>query len=341
VTRRPWIATAASVAIVLFAAVSYRDFAARWACPGDPQFASMLVPLNLGSALQQGQLLPYVQALLALLRDGNIWYLTEFLPKPHYTSSMLPGFDHPVLARATFLAFLIFIAEGLVLYLWTVLARRRREEWWPVIAVGAVWLFYFANVVSRLRKNDYEAELMEPVMAMAALGSFWLAWPRLVQTIGEARMLVAARAGLVALLTFSIASQAALLDNYFPYAMNAWLAPGDTPGQRYSISAFGYGRLEPSMLAAARLCGIAPADHPRHLVIDELTSFAFRASIEPYFLTFFEPDGWGLFRPDPTALWREKRSAGMIVSCERVPAVFADKVTRSNGFCCLPSFAPS
>jgi hypothetical protein len=340
VARRPGVALAAGAAVVIFAAVSYRDWSARWACPADPQFASLLLQLNLGSALEQGKLLPYLASLAGSLGSASMWYVSQFAPKSDYTSNLLPPFDHPALAIAMRILFAIFVIEGFAAYVVALAARPRRPQVLSFIAVAALWLFYLACVVTRIIKNDYEAALMEPVMAMAALGSLFLAWPVLARAAGEARALAVARAGVIALLVLSATSQALLIANYAPYARGAWREPGYPPGQPYSLSSFGYGPLVPRIEAAARLCGIDPAARNEHLVVDELTSFAFRAAYQPLFVTFFE-GGWGAFRPDPSGLWRDQHSAGMIVGCERVPQALADKVTRSGGFCCLPSFSAS
>jgi hypothetical protein len=338
--RRPGIAAVASAAVVIFAAVSYRDWSARWACPGDPHFASLLFPINLGSALEQGRLLGYLTTLGDALGYASTWYLGQFTPNAYYTSNLLPPFDHPALASAMRILFGIFVAEGFLAFLLALASRPRRPQVLSFIAVAALWLFYLACVATRITKNHYEAELMEPVMAMAALGSLWLAWPPLARAAGETRALAAAHAGVIALLVLSAASQALLIANYAPYARGAWQEPGYPPGQDFSLSIFGYGPLVARMEAAARLCGIDPAARNEHLVVDELTSFAFRDAYQPFFVTFFE-GGWGAFRPDPSGLWRDQHSAGMIVGCTRVPPAFADKVTRSGGFCCLPSFAAS
>jgi hypothetical protein len=280
-----------------------------------------------------------VEQLRALASAGG-WYLHQFTPKPDYVAHILPAFDRPLLAGAMSIAFTIFLAWSAIAYVMAVLTRAWRDAPFAAAGTGALWLFYFASVATRIFKSEYEAELMEPVMAMAALGSFWLAWPLIAGRYGATRAAAAARAALLALLFLSVASEAALLANYIPYAETTWRVPGIAPGQPVSVGVAGFASIEPRMIAAARLCGIDAAAPGEHLVVDETTSFAFRRSRQPFFVTFFD-HGWGQFRPDPTELWRAHKSAGMIVACERVPPVFAGKVARSGGFCCLPSFAPS
>lgn len=339
--RHRWIGAAAIVSVLIFAAIASSNWVARTACLADPHFATILMTDSIGTALEQGQFATYLRWLGASLMQVDGWYLDQFVAAPAYTAGLLPPFPYPILGRATTIGFAVFVIEGLLAFFFAAITQRKRVSWLPIIAIGSMWLFYCANVVIRVHKNDYEAELMEPVMVMAALGSFWLAWPSLVQACGEASMRFVAHAGIIVLLVMSIVSQMALLDTYVPIALTAWQKPGYPLGQRYSVSIFGYNKLVPEMRATAALCGINPAAHPRHLVVDELASFLFRGTVEPYFLTFFDERSWGRFRPDPTALWREKRVAGMIAACERVPSAFADKVIRSGMFCCLPSFGPS
>ena len=340
IARRPAVAAVASAAVAIFAVVAYRNWAARWACPDDPGYAHLLMWDNLGSALEQHMFLPFMRELFHSLVYGGAWYLSEFLPKPTYTSGLLPGFDRPILAGTIAIAFVVFVTGGIAAFIEALIARAWRREPLAFFGTAALWLYYGAAVAIRVAKNDYEAAAMEPAMAMAALGSFQLGWRRLAELFGAARMAAVARGGLVVLLALSLASEAMLLANYIPDAAGAWREPGIPRGQQVSVSVAGYGALSRRIAAAARLCGIDAAAPGEHLVVDETTSFVFRRSRQPFFVTFFE-EGWGKFRPDPTELWRDKKSAGMIVACERVPPALSGKAVSSGGFCCLPSFAPS
>ena len=340
ITRRPRIAGCAGAGILAVAFVSYRDFALRVACPGDPDIAALFVKINIGSALDQGKLLPYLKDVLFSLRRTAGWYINEFTLRSKYASDMLPGFSHPLLGWAVELFFSLLVVAGIAAFLLLAARfRRERETRLAVAGVGALWFFYFACVGSRILKFDYEAELMEPVMAMAALSSLWLAWPRLILRFGGARVAVAARGALIILLALSVASQGWLLINDAPYAWGAWKKPGYAAGQAFSITTFGYGRLKAQILATARLCGIDPAASPHHLVVDELTYFALANAYEPFFMTYFDENGWRQGLGDPRPLWRAGKSAGMVVACQRTQSVFADAVTRNGAFCCLPNFS--
>jgi hypothetical protein len=342
ITRRPWVASCAGATILAVAFVSYRDFALRWACPGDPDIARLFVKLNIGSALDQGQFIVYLGGVFYSLRRTAGWYINEFTLRSKYASDMLPGFNHPLLGWAVELVFTLLVLAGIAAFVVLVANfRRERDNRLSIAGVGALWFFYFASVGSRILKFDYEAELMEPVMAMAALSSLWIARQRLSAWFGGARLAVAGRAGLSVLLALSVASQAWLLINDAPDAWRAWSKPGYAAGQRFSITNFGYARLRPQILATARLCGIDPASRPHHLVVDELTYFALADSYQPFFMTYFDENGWRQGLGDPRPIWRASRSAGMVVGCERVQSVFADAVTRNGAFCCLPGFSPS
>jgi len=342
ITRRPWIAGCGAAAVLVVAFVSYRDFALRWACPGDKNIAALFIKLNVGSALEQGQLLNYIIDVLVSLRRTAGWYINEFTLRSKYASDMLPGFKHPLLGWAVELIFSLLVVAGIAAFVFLVLGiRRDRRDRLAISGVGALWFFYFASVGSRILKFDYEAELMEPVMAMASLGSLWLVWPRLASHLPPARLALAARTGLSLLLALSVASQAWLLVNDAPYAWGAWTEPGYARGQPFSITNFGYAALKPQILATARQCGIDPASRPSHLVVDELTYFALADTFQPFFMTYFDQNGWRQGLGDPRPLWRANRSAGMVIGCERIQSVFADAVTRNGEFCCLPGFAPS
>jgi hypothetical protein len=339
VVRRPWLASGAAAVVVAFAALAYRDWSTRWACPGDPALAQIYVGMNLGNAIADGQLPHYLHALAAQLLRPVGWYLSEFALRSHYDGGIMPGLAHPVLGGPIEIVFGLLLAAGFAAFIHRCMAlRREREDWLAVAAVASLWLFYLAEILTRVAKQDYEAELVQPVMAEAALASLWLAAPRLFRTARPAFARLA-RAGALILLGTSVASQAWLVINDAPLALRRWTEPGYPAGQPFSVSAFGYGRLEPEILATARQCGIDAARRPRHLVVDELTYFAFRAAPLPLFVTYFENSSWGSAIPDPVQVWESVGSAGMIVGCARVEPRIAAGVLRNGLFCCHPAWA--
>ena len=187
VARRPAVVAAASGAVAIFAVLAYRDWAARWACPGDPDYASILVWANFGSALELHVVGDFVRNQLHALAGAGGWYLHQFIPEPDYVAEILPPFDRPLLAGAIGIGFAIFLAWAAIAYVVAMLSRAWRDEPFAAAGTGALWLFYFASVATRIFKSEYEAELMEPVMAMAALGSYWLAWPLVTARYGARR----------------------------------------------------------------------------------------------------------------------------------------------------------
>jgi hypothetical protein len=336
VTRRPAIAMVSCGAIAAFAAMAYRDWSVRWACTGDAGLSAVYARMNLGSALEQGQLASYLHELGASLIRPVGWYLSEFALRSRYDGNIFPGFRHPILGGPIELVFGILLVAGFAAFLYGCVAfRRERAAWLPLAGAGALWLFYGAAVVTRIAKQDYEAELMQPVMALAALGSLWLAWPRLPRWRPLA---VAAQAGVLVLLGLSAASQAWLIYNQAQFAFGSWTDPGYPPGQNFSVSAFGYDRLYPEILATARKCGIDPASRPRHLVVDELTYYAFAQSELPLFWTYFDRHAWGSGMTDPTRIWRRIGSAGLIAGCARLDPRVADGIVRNGLFCCHPAY---
>jgi hypothetical protein len=340
VARRKAVFAGAGAAVAAFAVVSYRDWTQRWACAGDSAIAHLYFKINITSALKDGQLVAYLRDVLASLLRTRGWYINEFALRSKYSSDLLPGMKHPLLGWAVELVFALVLLAGAVSFLvlvWNF--RRERGQRLAVIGLGTVWVFYLASVGSRILKFDYEAELMEPVMAMAALGSLWLAAPHLMRRFRRERVESAAKAGFATVLALSAATQIWLLVNYVPHALGAWSRPGYAEGQRFSVTSVGYGGLSRQILATARLCGIDPAARPRHLVVDELTYYALRQTVEPFVMTYFDEHGWRQGLGDPRPIWRAYHAAGMVIGCERVQTAFADRVTRNGAFCCLPSFA--
>ena len=317
----------------------------------DPLIQTLLAPINLGNAVEAGMLPEFTNQLIEVLTAGtngwyltiNAWYLSGFIPKTNYSSHLLPPFRlvvAPGLDKLLIAGLVGLLAAGIGALL--LVARevlRSRATLVPFLAVLAIWLFYALCVVVRIGKPDYESTLIVPLLVFAVAGSFWLAREPLAALIGESRVGAAARTGLLLLLILSVVSQASLIVSYYGYALGPWAHPGVPEGQRLSLSVFRYGELEPKIIAVAGLCGIDPAAHPRHLVVDEVTYFALRRTYQPIHISYIEEEGPGKFHPDPTGFLRRYKSAGMVVGCERVPTALRGKAVARAGFCCVPAFS--
>lgn len=336
--KHKWFSIASMIAVTSFGAISFHDWSLRWTCGGDPVFATALRGLNLGSNTNLSELKIYFSEFIKHISYANSWYIIFATPKPIYVSSMLPAFYHhfPLVFGRMLRVLLTYTAGIAFLYFIYSFFKNRRNVTLRVsyAAIGAIWLFYGVSVVTRIYKNDYEATLIVPLLALAVVGSIWIGY----KTISSQRYIRSIKAVFLSLLLLSVVSQIFSITNYIPYMITSWSSPGYTQGQHYSISNFGYAKLRPVIIEAAAKCGIHTNDHLHHLVVDELTYFTFRESYQPFFMATLDDKGWGRHRPDPTQLLTNYNSAGMIVGCQWIPAALKAKAIQYDQFCCLPAF---
>ncbi len=237
-------------------------------------------------------------------------------------------------------AFLILLVAGIGAFALAVpRAARDRGLRVPVLALGALWLFWAASAIGRVQKNEYEAAVMMPVITLAALGSLWTARDTIRAWIGAQRWVWTCRTAFAGLLALSLLNQAAFLVTYLPWAETSWLQPGYAADQRFSVTVAGDDRLRQEILNTAALCGISPADHRRHLILDELTYYPFVAAFQPYLATYIDEQGWGRGVRDYRHMLARAGSQGMVTACRWVPSQLRADAKRNGEFCCLPSFA--
>jgi len=178
VARRPAVVAAASGAVAIFAVLAYRDWAARWACPGDPDYASILVWANFGSALELHVVGDFVRNQLhALAGSGRLVIPTNSFRSPTMSREFCrrsTGRSSPArsasASRSSWPGRQSPMSWDAVASLAERALRRRRHRRAGGCFISPRWR-------PASSRANYEAELMEPVMAMAALGSYWLAWP--------------------------------------------------------------------------------------------------------------------------------------------------------------------
>jgi hypothetical protein len=343
VAGRPRVAGVASLALAAFAVAMSSYWPERWACQsGDPVVKQFLSSFNVMVSIEHGELLVYLENLAAALMQPDTWYITRFLPRIEYSSGVIPGFSPLWIAYYSpyaASALVLVVAIGAAAYTLALAdALKRRELRLPVLALGALGAFYLASVVSRLAKQAYEPAVMEPVLIFLVAGSLWLARHRLSESFGAARVRGGLGIVLGILLLLSIGSQVGLIATYLPHALGPWTSPGVPPDQTVSVSWVGYERLRPRILEAGRACGLDPTSNARHLVVDEETFYPFRSSFQPVLTTYIDETGWGAAIPDLAALLARIGSAGLIARCDRVPGPLRSSVVATGELCCHGPF---
>lgn len=342
VLRRPWLTIATLAVILSFDIVAYGDWAARWNCPGDPTIAERFRSLNIAANHSPADLENYLRALLHSFGNPSSWFLADIVQRPSYTANMIPpfkGFGWLLIGSLlwAWLCYIFLIGTAALIIAWQT-RWREVETRMSLIGLAAIWLFFAASLIARIDKNDYEAELLLPLVGMGSFGAVWVAWPSLLRIFGGPAIGRIARFGFVVTVSLAVVSQTGLLINYAPYIYSSWTKPGYPKNQRFSVGNFGYAELRSQILAAAEKCGIELRRHPRHLVVDELTYFSFQQTYQPFFMTELDEHGWSSHHPDPTDTLRYFRSDGMIVGCQWIPTVYKSRATANGKFCCLPKF---
>ena len=336
-------AVIAGAAVLLIGLIASANWGLRLQC-NDPARADAFMRESILWAAQNGKLVAYLQTWweTAQTYGGAFLYLSQFQFSDSYTSQILPGAPAIIampLSAITILLFALMLCAGVLAFLLVIMHPGGfRQHLVSLSALAFFWAFYVMSIAARITKNTYEVSLMEPLMVLGSLGSLWVARNIMGERLGATRVRQFARLGFAALIGTSILNQVTLLTVYSRHAFDGWTDPGYARGQKYSITGFGFDALRPRILETAAMCGIDPATHPRHLVVDELTYFALEPSYQPIFMTYLDEDGWGRNITDIRALLAELNSDGMVVGCKWIPSKLRSKAIENGKFCCLPAF---
>jgi hypothetical protein len=132
----------------------------------------------------------------------------------------------------------------------------------------------------------------------------------------------------------ALASPIAVARIYAPSLARADKHAGYLAAQPFSVSAFGYARLERDIRGVARQCGIGDPARAKALMVDDLTYFAFMQSRLPqHQLGVVGPWRGGI--TDPVAYLKRRGSDGVIVGCHLLPDALRRRARHQGGFCCL------
>lgn len=340
---RKRIAVVAGVSASVLCWVALSDWSARTRCD-DPGVAASFANESILSAASQGTLGTFGLHMLALwyFLPGRALYVSQMRMDQPVTSDLVPHlvtFWTQTIGVATQAVFALLVMVGAVAFVHLAVRAMRRRCITPAhLALGSLWAFYLASILTRATRHSYEQALMTPVLAMAALGSLWISREALGGVLGPARLRMLALAGVGLLAVTSVFSQAVLLVSYARYVTGEWAQPGYPAGQRFSISTADYEALQPQIIETARMCGIEPANNPRRLVVDELTWFALQPTYRPILATYIDERGWGRSISDHRKFLSLRGSEGMVVGCQWVPTQLRGEAIRNGQFCCVPSF---
>jgi hypothetical protein len=342
--NRRAIAAPVVLLLALVAVATVHNLGVRTGCT-DPALQPVLVRDSLLGALGMGHLGDYVLALTAtaLLYPGNALFIEQFQFKNEYRSAILPPITDgwPLLLGhlTTFLFLLLLICGGIAYAKTLRAALRGGPRRTQAAALGLLWFFWGFSVIARVFKNDYEAALLMPVIAMMTLGSIWAARAELAAGMAPPEWQKLWHGFVLGIAGLSVISQATLLLQFLPSAHGSWSQPGYPAGQKFSVVGLGYDRLAPAIMATGAMCGIGTTNQTQHLIVDELTYFTYRKTYQPFLATFIDEHGWGRTITDFPAVLSHVGSQGMVVGCQWVPEALRSKEKRNGQFCCVPPSA--
>jgi hypothetical protein len=322
-------------ALIGVSVVATQYWVHRFQCPGDPILAARFVGYSMGAALtgasHGGQLVP---ALLKIFSNADLLEYIGFTAPSNEPMSDWLERNQVSFAQSTiwfrglifaWMAVLILAMISLTIAAGKALRQRKLD---PKIAMALV---IFASAIgwsaTQITRNVYEASFVLPLVMMAAL--FALAAP------GEGRQ-HSRRLGLLA--TFlglaAISSQILVVAVYAPSLARAYQQQGYIEQQPYSLAVFGYERVNPDIIGAARLCHITAKPRANALLVDDLTYFAFMNSYRPQH-RLGVLSVWNGTISDPVGYLRSRKSDGIIVGCRWLTGDLASRARRQGEFCCL------
>lgn len=178
-------------------------------------------------------------------------------------------------------------------------------------------------------KNFYESSLVLPLALLLIVLLFPLSGPSTFLNRSYSFIF-----GI--LLITSIVSQINLIRSFTAYIPYPWITGGQVSGQDLSISPFKFSKKRDEMIDAAALCGIRANHYNPHLVIDDLTYFTFKNAYKPFHVLYVA-SFWGQDIGDKNffSFLRQKKSVGVITSCNRLPPEIRTLAKEHADFCCF------
>ena len=311
-------------------AASY--WSARFQCPGDAVLAGELAKQNLASAMAAGDTWQELAARAVrgadpngyiVLAEARRWPMSNWLPYGRIDPAG-SALRHVPMKLAWNLALLL--AAACLIRALQLRWRERRLDF-AVVAAPAIAGLIVVWGISQLTKNDYEAMVVLPMLAIfVVLALAAVPWPQ-----RRARQLAVAAAVLTAI---SLVLQADIVRRYYPPLAAAAARPGIVAGQGFSVSAHGYGAIREQIRSTARQCGIGLKGRAFKPLLDDTTYFAMMDSWRPFHVLGVL-DKWNGSIRDPLAYLKTQGSEGLIVGCRLLTPAAQARGIRNGDYCCI------
>ncbi len=330
ITLRVRLALMLGFAVLSVQAAGY--WSARFQCPGDAVMAGELAKQNLASAIAAGDSWQSLadKAIQGANPNGYI-VIAEARKSPMSTwlpygrieagGTALRYLPMSLAWNAALLAALACLIRALLL------CWRKRQLDFPALTAAATAGLMLVWGTSQLTKNDYEAMVVLPMLAIFVV----MALSAVEWTERRAGQLGIAATVLVAI---SLVAQADIVRRYYPPLVAAATHPGIVADQGFSASTYGYGTIREQIRSTARQCGIGAKGRAFKPMVDDTTYFAMMDSFRPFHVLGVLEKWNGSIR-DPQAYLKSQGSEGMIIGCRLLTPEAQAKGHRNGDFCCI------
>ncbi|NYH19856.1 hypothetical protein [Paraburkholderia bryophila] len=310
-------------------------------CADAPMFSSQWLSLMTPTGLLLSDPLGFLNALWVNVRTAPGAIVDQLIFADQYQSAWLAA--SPGVAAMPLIAWINPLIRAVIIATFGVAAilpplgfalkllQRRLDG--AACCMAALWLGLFGHMALYRSWNFYTGTLTVPLAALlavstlAALGSPMPA--RIVKGITIAALL--------SLSLLFLVSAALLLSKVMPPTIeNQRTAQIGLPGQPLSIPALGYGRERSQIREFAAQCHVE-GDAARHLVIDNLTFFAFDGLREPLQSDYVNDQAFGVDYPGEATikLLKEAGARDVVAQCGLLSPTLLAHAHREGNLCCL------
>ncbi len=335
---RPFWPRVLLVSLLVLCAVNLFLFSrAYYQCPLDPQIDHTIKMYALQPAILWTNPKLFFSTLKYNYGNAHV-YLHGLVLKPRFMSSWLPPPPRQVhlmiQASASVVCFLVELMGAWVVFSlahgWW---HRRRSVTSTRYLMSALLVGSVAVMGIQTIKCEYESTLFIPVLFLLVLlgirtFNVKLSRFQVVFSIG-----VLSGVGVFCLISTFLAFRSSL--PYWAQAQGKWMEEN----QPNSISGYHWSQTLEKMRALARECHLKDSPDLKHLVVDDLTYFAFEKTRFPFHALYLS--GWQPVEKRDlrwVALLRRAESDGVIVRCRYLPPALFERAVKKDFLCCLPSF---
>jgi len=333
--RRALFARGVAIVLLLLATGSAAKYwINRVECPADPVIAKMHARNNLAGQLDIG-VIGKTQLVLKVLQNYKLSaYIDKAAPSVSPRSMWLPvgmvsddemsgwrGGMTIIWATALLAAIISFV--GGVRNMW-------REKVIPPEPVIALMLLGAVSIwcVSQYDRNPYESSFVLPLLTLAIILA--MASPHRWEGLRRWTSTLALAIGPLMLLSIVLVSGL-----YGPRLIDDAQRRDWLPSHPWSVPVFGYHASYKDIMGAARQCNLPMPREARHLLLDDVTYFAYMQSRMPdHELAVLPPHFRGSIN-DPVAYLAAQNSDGILMRCKRLPPFLQNIAHRSGNYCCV------